>query len=112
MAGELEHRYEVEVKKAEKKQGIPERVASELKASGMTDDKGKFKLKGVSPKMLKRMKQEYVDCPILGDGIHFVQCFVCPNFQSRVIGKVLCKGKDLQGPLQGQEPAGHLAQGA
>ena len=28
------------------------------------DDKGKLKLKGVSPKMLKRMKQEYVECPV------------------------------------------------
>jgi hypothetical protein len=32
---------------------------------GMMDDKGKLKLKGVSPKMLKRMKLEAVDCPVL-----------------------------------------------
>ena len=63
---------------------------------GMMDDKGKLKLKGVSPKMLKRMKQEFVDCPVLKDHIHFIQCFVCPNFQSRVTGKVLCKGDKLK----------------
>ena len=35
-----------------------------LKDGGMMDEKGKLKLKGVSPKMLKRMKQEYVECPV------------------------------------------------
>ena len=95
MADELEHKYEVEIKSTEKRQKIPDEVKVELKASGMMDDKGKLKLKGVSPKMLKRMKQEYIDCPVLGDGIHFIQCFVCPNFQSRVTGKVLCKGDKL-----------------
>lgn len=93
---ELEHKYEVEVKTAEKLQKLPEDVKSELKASGMMDDKGKLKLKGVSPKMLKKMKQEYVECPVLKQDIQFVQCFVCPNFQSRVMGKVLCKGDSLK----------------
>ena len=93
---ELEHKYEVEVKAAEKLQKLPEEVKNELKASGMMDDKGKLKLKGVSPKMLKKMKQEYVDCPVLKEEIQFVQCFVCPNFQSRVMGKVLCKGDPLK----------------
>lgn len=93
---ELEHKFEVEVKTAEKSQKIPDDVKEELKASGMMDDKGKLKLKGVSPKMLKRMKLEYVDCPVLKSDVHFIQCFVCPNFQSRVTGKVLCKGDPLK----------------
>lgn len=93
---ELEHKYEVEVKSTEKRQVLPSQIKEELKASGMMDDKGKLKLKGVSPKMLKRMKQEYVECPVLKDEIQFVQCFVCPNFQSRVMGKVLCKGDKLK----------------
>lgn len=93
---ELEHKYEVEVKAAEKQQRLPDSVKEELKASGMMDDKGKLKLKGVSPKMLKRMKQEFVDCPVLKQDVQFVQCFVCPNFQSRVMGKVLCKGSPLK----------------
>jgi len=93
---ELEHKYEAEVKTTEKRQRLSDEVKKELKASGMMDDKGKLKLKGVSPKMLKRMKQEYVDCPVLKDNIHFIQCFVCPNFQSRVTGKVLCKGNPLK----------------
>ena len=92
---ELEHKYEVDIKTTEKRQKIPDQVKVELKASGMMDDKGKLKLKGVSPKMLKKMKQEFVDCPVLKDETHFIQCFVCPNFQSRVMGKVLCKGDPL-----------------
>ena len=95
MSGELDFKYEVEIKKTEEKQKIPNEVKEELKASGMMDEKGKLKLKGVSPKMLKRMKQEYVDCPVLEQKVQFVPCFVCPNFQSRVTGKVLCKGDKL-----------------
>ena len=90
MSEELEHKYEVEVKQREGRQKLPDNVKDELKASGMMDEKGKLKLKGVSPKMLKRMKQEYVDCPVLESEAHFIQCFVCPNFQSRVMGSVLC----------------------
>ncbi|MDH5463518.1 MAG: hypothetical protein OEY17_03030 [Nitrosopumilus sp.] len=92
---ELEHKYEVIIKETEDKQKLPEDVKVELKASGMMDDKGKLKLKGVSPKMLKKMKQEFVECPVLKENIQFIQCFVCPNFQSRVMGKVLCKGDKL-----------------
>tara|TARA_B110000014_G_scaffold249286_1_gene224458 strand:- start:455 stop:742 length:288 start_codon:yes stop_codon:yes gene_type:complete len=95
MTDELEHKYEVEVKQREERQKLPDDVKNELKASGMMDEKGKLKLKGVSPKMLKKMKQEYVDCPVLKKEVHFIQCFVCPNFQSRVMGSVLCKGDNL-----------------
>ncbi len=95
LMGELEHKFEVEILEREGKQKLPDDVKAELKSSGMIDEKGKLKLKGVSPKMLKRMKQEYVDCPVLKEDTHFIQCFVCPNFQSRVMGKVLCKGNKL-----------------
>lgn len=95
MSGELDFKYEVEIKKTEEKQMIPKEVKEELKESGLMDEKGKLKLKGVSPKMLKRMKQEFVDCPVLEQKVQFVPCFVCPNFQSRVTGKVLCKGDKL-----------------
>lgn len=92
---ELEHRYKVRIMSAEDRQKLPKEVKEELKASGMMDEKGKIKLKGVSPKMLKRMKQEYVECPVLGREVQFIPCFVCPNFQSRVTGEVLCKGDAL-----------------
>ena len=96
MVDELEHKYEVEVKAREKIERIPADVKEILKDGGMMDEKGKLKLKGVSPKMLKKMKQEYVECPVLKEEIHFIQCFVCPNFQSRVMGNVLCKGEEIK----------------
>ena len=95
MSDELKFKYEVEIKTAEKRQMFTKETKEELKNSGMMDDKGKLKIKGVSPKMLKRMKQEFVDCPVLKQDVQFVPCFVCPNFQSRVTGKVLCKGDSL-----------------
>ena len=57
MSNELDFKYEVEIKSAEKKQLLSKETKEELKASGMMDEKGKLKIKGVSPKMLKRMKQ-------------------------------------------------------
>ncbi|MGQ0796181.1 MAG: hypothetical protein ACT4N5_08390 [Nitrosopumilaceae archaeon] len=93
--GELPHKYEVTIKTATQKHKIPDRVKEEMKISGMMDEKGKLKLKGVSPKMLKRMKEEAVDCPVLKSEVGFIQCFVCSNFQSRITGKVLCKGDPL-----------------
>ena len=95
MSNELERKYEVDIKKTEEKQKISKELKEILKNSGMMDEKGKLKLKGVSPKMLKRMKQEYVDCPVLKENTQFIQCFVCPNFQSRVMGQVFCKGEPL-----------------
>lgn len=92
---ELEHKFEVEVQFAEKRQRMSDALKTELKSAGMMDEKGKLKLKGVSPKMLKKMKQEFVACPVLEEDAHFIKCFVCPNFQSRVMGKVLCKGEPL-----------------
>ncbi len=92
---ELPHKYEVTIKVATSPLKLSDQTKEELKASGMMDDKGKIKLKGVSPKMLKRMKEESVDCPVLKKEVPFIQCFVCPNFQSRITGKVLCKGDPL-----------------
>ena len=95
MSNDLDFKYEVEIKSAEKKQLLSKETKEELKTSGMMDEKGKLKISGVSGKMLKRMKGEYVDCPVLKKDVQFIPCFVCPNFQSRVTGKVLCKGDDL-----------------
>jgi len=95
MPDELQFKYEVEIKSVDKRQVLTKEVKEELKESGMMDEKGKLKISGVSGKMLKRMKQEFVDCPVLKKEVQFVPCFVCPNFLSRVTGKVLCKGDKL-----------------
>jgi hypothetical protein len=85
----------VPITPVEKAPKITDKAKEELKVSGMMDEKGKLKIKGVSPKMLKRMKQEAVDCPVLKQDIAFLQCYVCRNFQSRVMGNVYCKGEAL-----------------
>jgi hypothetical protein len=91
-----EAKYLVIVKAVEKAIKLDETAKSELHKVGMMDDKGKLKLKGASPKMLKRMKLEVVDCPVLTKDVGFVQCYVCSNFHSRISGKVYCKGEPLQ----------------
>jgi hypothetical protein len=88
-------KFLVPVKGVEKSIKLDDRAKSELQAIGMMDDKGKLKLKGVSPKMLKKMKLESVDCPVFEKELGFVQCYVCSNFHSRIMGKVYCKGEPL-----------------
>ncbi|HEX7179889.1 MAG TPA: hypothetical protein VF220_09195, partial [Nitrososphaeraceae archaeon] len=65
MSDPVETKFIVPVKAVEKSLKLDEKTKIELQAVGMMDDKGKLKLKGVSPKMLKRMKLEAVDCPVL-----------------------------------------------
>lgn len=90
-----QHKHLVEIKLGEKSLKLTDLAKEELKAIGMMSEKGKLKLKGVSPKMLKRMKTEYVDCPVLKQEVSFVQCYVCKNFMSRIKGQVYCKGEPL-----------------
>jgi len=96
MSESVDTKYEVPIKSVEKTLKISDRAKDELKSSGMMDDKGKLKLKGVSPKMLKRMKLESVDCPVFKQELGFVQCYVCSNFHSRISGVVYCKGDPLE----------------
>jgi len=96
MSESPETKYEVPIKQVEKSLKISDRAKAELKSSGMMDEKGKLKLKGVSPKMLKRMKLESIDCPVFKQELGFVQCYVCSNFHSRISGVVYCKGEPLE----------------
>ncbi|HMH10629.1 MAG TPA: hypothetical protein VK553_07970 [Candidatus Nitrosopolaris rasttigaisensis] len=86
-------KYLVPVKQVDKPIKLTDEAKVELRSIGMMDEKGKLKLKGVSAKMLKRMKLESVDCPVLKAEVGFVQCYVCKNFHSRVTGQVYCKGE-------------------
>jgi len=88
-------KFLVPIKPVEKSVKITDKAKAELQSSGMMDEKGKLKIKGVSPKMVKRMKLEAVDCPVLKQDIGFLQCYVCKNFHSRVSGQVYCKGEPL-----------------
>ena len=88
-------KYLVPIKQVEKTVKVSNEAKQELQSVGMMDEKGKLKLKGISPKMLKRMKMEAVDCPVLKSEIGFIQCYVCRNFHSRITGKVYCRGEPL-----------------
>ena len=88
-------KYNVTIKQVEKAIKMTDQAKAELQSSGMMDDKGKLKIKGVSPKMIKRMNLESIDCPVLKQEIGFLQCYVCKNFHSRISGKVYCKGEPL-----------------
>ena len=88
-------KYLVPIKQVEKSIKVSNEAKQELQGVGMMDEKGKLKLKGISPKMLKRMKIEAVDCPVLKSEIGFIQCYVCKNFHSRITGKVYCRGQPL-----------------
>ena len=88
-------KYLVPIKQVEKSIKASNEAKQELQNVGMMDEKGKLKLKGISPKMLKRMKMEAVDCPVLKSEIGFIQCYVCKNFHSRITGKVYCRGEPL-----------------
>jgi hypothetical protein len=91
----IETKFLVPVKEVEKQVKLSEDSKNELKGIGMMDDKGKLKLKGVSPRMLRRMKLEAVDCPVLKSEVGFIQCYVCKNFHSRISGQVYCRGEPL-----------------
>jgi hypothetical protein len=95
MSESVQTKYIVPVKQVEKGIRLTDEAKVELQSIGMMDDKGKLKLKGVSPKMLKRMKLEAVDCPVLNREIGFIQCYVCKNFNSRITGQVNCRGDPL-----------------
>jgi hypothetical protein len=95
MSESVQTKYTVPVKQVEKLAKLTDQAKDELRSIGMMDDKGKLKLKGVSPKMLKRMKLEAVDCPVLVQEVGFVQCYVCKNFNSRITGQVYCRGDPL-----------------
>ena len=86
-------KYLVPIRGVEKSVKLTDQARAELQASGMMDDKGKLKIKGVSPKMIKRMKLEAVDCPVLKQEVGFLQCYVCKNFFSRTMGKTYCRGE-------------------
>src|SRR5437763_15330758 len=88
-------KYLVPIKQVEKSIKVTNEAKQELRSVGIMDEKGKLKLKGISPKMLKRMKMEAVDCPVLNKEIGFIQCYVCKNFHSRITGKVYCRGEPL-----------------
>lgn len=90
-----EARYQVEIKSYSRSLRLDSEVKEELKELGLMDSNYRLKISGVSSKMLKQMKKEYVDCPVLNKQVPFLKCYLCKNFLSRIKGVVYCKGEEL-----------------
>ena len=93
---EIEYKYEVKVERREKAKRLDPATKAALRNAGMINANNKLKITGISAKMLKVMKMEYVNCPVLEREVQFVQCYVCTNFQSRIKKAVRCLGEDLE----------------
>lgn len=52
-------------------------------------------VKEISPRILRKMRREAVDCPVKRKTVAFLECFTCPNFLRRFKGNVYCKGESL-----------------
>lgn len=50
----------------------------------------------IGGKMMQRMKKEYVDCPVAGKQIPFLECFLCVSYIRRVKGEVHCAGSEYK----------------
>lgn len=75
-------KYKVEVKTLNKPMKIDQDVLEDVK--------------GLSPKLIGRMKKEAVECPVKKTTISFLKCFTCANFITRVKGVVYCKGEQFE----------------
>lgn len=93
---ELEYKYKVKVERREKAKRLDPATKAALRRAGMINANNKLKITGISAKMLRVMKLEYVNCPVLDREVQFVQCYVCANFQSRIKNAVRCLGEDLE----------------
>ena len=93
---EIEYKYEVKVERREKAKRLDPATKAALRNAGMINANNKLKITGISAKMLKVMKMEYVNCPVLEREVQFVQCYVCTNFQSRIKKAVRCLGEELE----------------
>lgn len=93
---EIEYKYEVKVERRQRAKRLDPATKAALRAAGMINANNKLKITGISAKMLKVMKLEYVNCPVLEREVQFVQCYVCANFQSRINKAVRCLGEELE----------------
>lgn len=82
--GEMrETKFHVEIKTAEKAFRVSRKVKDALKGA-------------VSGKMMRRMSREYVECPVAGKIVPFLECFACVSFIRRVKGIVHCTGEEYR----------------
>jgi len=82
MSERKDWKYEVPVLKLPRVMKVPKEVVKELKGIG-------------SRKFISQLKKEAVDCPVRGERVSFLECYVCSNFVRRIRGVVYCRGLPL-----------------
>ncbi len=50
----------------------------------------------IGGRMMQKLKKEYVDCPVAGRQIPFLECFLCVSYIRRVKGEVHCAGLEYK----------------
>jgi len=81
----VSYKYEIRIEKLEEPLPVSRELTKRVKES----------LGDVSRKVLSQMEREAVQCPVLGQRVPFLQCYVCENFVRRVKGVVHCRGNSL-----------------
>ncbi|MCC6023382.1 MAG: hypothetical protein LZ166_01050 [Thaumarchaeota archaeon] len=76
-----EARFVVRVERAEKPLKVEKEVSEALKALA-------------GRRLLDR--REYVKCPVKGEDVAFLRCFVCASFIRRIKGFVHCSGERFE----------------
>lgn len=76
-----EAKFMVKIEKAEKPLKVEKEVSEALKAIA-------------GRRILD--KREYVECPLRGERVPFMRCFVCASFIRRVKGYVHCSGERFE----------------
>lgn len=78
-----EWKYEVPVIELQRAMRVPRELTERMKG-------------GISKSMIRKLKRQAVDCPVMGKRVAFLMCYFCPNFVRRVRGIVYCKGEPLE----------------
>ena len=50
-------------------------------------------------KMIRKMKREYVECPVANRKVSFLECFTCISFIRRIRGVVHCSSEGFSRKL-------------
>lgn len=80
---ERDWKYEVPVIELERAMRVPREFTERIKG-------------GLSKSMIRKLKRQAVECPVLNKRVAFIVCYFCPNFVRRVKGVVYCRGEPLK----------------
>jgi len=75
-----EAKYLVKVHEAERALRVDKEIEESVKGA-------------LGRKMIRKMKREYVECPLANRKVSFLECFTCISFIRRIKGVVHCSGE-------------------